>query len=487
MKNKTPYHVAVLGGGPAGTAAAITLRTRFPTLGVTLIEASSYNRLRLDETLLPAARTLLNRMGVWSDFLDQSHIASEGVMSIWGSDEPTQLGCFVSRLGGGYHVDRERFDAWLAEETERYGVQYLRRTRMIGADRLGSGWRLNLLEHDDAPTVLDVDFAIDAGGRRAPLARKGGASRVAFDNLIGAFLFFDAKDSQEKDYHKWIEASPHGWWSGTRMMDGRIVIACMTDNDIARDLDLSEQEGWLQAFAHTGRLREWVGDAMPMGKPAMRPCQSGRLDRFSGEGWLAAGDAAASYDPLSGQGLVQALRSGVAAAYAAADILDEKEDAEFRYAHLLEEEIRGFLEARGQYYSLERRWPETPFWRRRLANPDLLPDAPLDLTPEAEAFLGDRDSDMLQESVEVAPGAERRGSRLHMLLSREHWRKLLGMCQRRRSAHVILRAMEEETALPEQHIALALQYLLEIGFARPGRWEAPATETNEAGVDLVAN
>lgn len=485
MKNTTPYHVAVLGGGPAGTAAAITLRNRFPTLAVTLVEASSYNRLRLDETLLPAARSLLNRMGVWNDFLDQSHVASEGVMSMWGSEEPTQLECFVSRLGGGHHVDRERFDSWLSSETERFGVQYLRRTRMIGAARLGHGWRLNLIEHDDAPADLDVDFVIDAGGRRAPLARKGGASRVAFDNLIGAFLFFDAKDSKEKDYYKWIEASRHGWWSGTRMMDGRIVVACMTDNDIARELDLSERAGWLEAFSCTGRMRKWVGDAAPTGVPALRPCQSGRLDVFSGENWLAAGDAAASYDPLSGQGLVQALRSGVAAAHAVADILDGDDEAEFRYAHLLEEEIRQFLVARNHYYGLERRWPDSVFWRRRLANPNLLPDVPLDLTPEAEAFMNDRNSDMVQESVEVPTSAERRGPRLHMLLSREHWRKILGMCQRRRSAHVILRTMEEETALPEEHIALALQYLLEIGFARPGHFPDPAANAKIAVADPI--
>jgi 2-polyprenyl-6-methoxyphenol hydroxylase-like FAD-dependent oxidoreductase len=319
---------------------------------------------------------------------------------------------------------------------------------------------------------LDADFVIDAGGRRTPFARRAGATRVAFDGLIGAFLFFDARLDRQADYHKWIEASPHGWWSGMHMLDGRMAIACMTDNDIARELNLSTQAGWLEAFAQTTRLREWVGAAQPMGEPALRPCQSGRLDQFMGEHWLAVGDAAASFDPLSGQGLVQALRGGVAAAYAAADWLNGREEAaSFRYSHLLEEEISRFLEQRGQYYDMERRWPDTTFWRRRLSNPDLLPDAPLHITPEAEAIIA-QGKDIVQETtLEVAANAERRGPRLHVLLCHSHWQRIFGLCQRGRSAHVIIRALEEETGLPEKHIMLALQYLLEIGLVRPGCWE----------------
>ena len=40
---------------------------------------------------------------------------------------------------------------------------------------------------------------------------------------------------------------------------------------------------------------------------------SSRLDCVSGRGWLAVGDAAMAFDPLSSQGLVQALASGIRA------------------------------------------------------------------------------------------------------------------------------------------------------------------------------
>jgi flavin-dependent dehydrogenase len=41
----------------------------------------------------------------------------------------------------------------------------------------------------------------------------------------------------------------------------------------------------------------------------------------AGDSWLAVGDAASTFDPLSSQGIVKVLRSGVCASYAIADPL----------------------------------------------------------------------------------------------------------------------------------------------------------------------
>ena len=43
---------------------------------------------------------------------------------------------------------------------------------------------------------------------------------------------------------------------------------------------------------------------------------SGRMTQFVGDGWLAVGDAATTFDPISAQGLHHALASGLAGALA---------------------------------------------------------------------------------------------------------------------------------------------------------------------------
>ena len=92
---------------------------------------------------------------------------------------------------------------------------------------------------------------------------------------------------------------------------------------------------------------------------------SGCLDRFSGDGWLAVGDAAMSFDPLSGQGILKAMRSGMKAAEV---IISAKEENQTEFDDWNERLWKRFSASRTDYYTLERRWPDSSFWQRRNAN-----------------------------------------------------------------------------------------------------------------------
>jgi flavin-dependent dehydrogenase len=98
----------------------------------------------------------------------------------------------------------------------------------------------------------------------------------------------------------------------------------------------------------------------------VRACRSRRLEPAAGEGWIAVGDAASTYDPLSSQGVMKALRSGVYGAYAVGDMLTSWDDTGLRrYRAFVESELDGYLATRSRYYAEEQRWPDRPFWRRR--------------------------------------------------------------------------------------------------------------------------
>lgn len=81
---------------------------------------------------------------------------------------------------------------------------------------------------------------------------------------------------------------------------------------------------------------------------------------FHGPNWLATGDAALSFDPLSSQGILTAITSGILAANA---FLEEDLDG---YSTYLDATYDAYLKNLSEYYDLEQRWPDEPFWSRRM-------------------------------------------------------------------------------------------------------------------------
>jgi len=95
------------------------------------------------------------------------------------------------------------------------------------------------------------------------------------------------------------------------------------------------------------------------------------LDRVAGPGWLATGDAAASFDPLSSQGIVTALVLGRGAGEAAT-----MQGEPYAYAGAVERVVAEHLAERLAYYALEDRFSTTPFWARRRLQPQPVGAAP---------------------------------------------------------------------------------------------------------------
>jgi flavin-dependent dehydrogenase len=89
------------------------------------------------------------------------------------------------------------------------------------------------------------------------------------------------------------------------------------------------------------------------------------LEPTAGDKWLAVGDAAISFDPLSSQGLLNALFTGLAGAEAADRHLQGDALSLLEYQQV----IGGIGDAYRQhldfYYGIEGRWPNAPFWQRR--------------------------------------------------------------------------------------------------------------------------
>jgi flavin-dependent dehydrogenase len=90
-------------------------------------------------------------------------------------------------------------------------------------------------------------------------------------------------------------------------------------------------------------------------------------DELATTRWLAVGDSAASYDPLSGFGVFKVLLHAEAAAQAIHDLLQGDTSAADRYSEQVRREFRDYRLRRAEFYAAENRWPASGFWRRRAA------------------------------------------------------------------------------------------------------------------------
>ena len=325
-----------------------------------LVEASGYNQPRIGETLTSLARRVLLHLGVWDAFERQGHREVYGSVAAWGAPERYENDFIYSTHGAGWHLDRTRFDAMLAEQAAGQGVRLLCDTRVERTEEDDACWRVHL----SGETAWRTRFVVDATGRRAVVARRRDTRFVSLDHLAGFAQFFTEK--QEHDPRTLVEAFADGWWYTAGLPEGRRVVVCMTDTDIARRLRLKEPPRWMRLLETMTYIRETTRDAEPCGPLMIRATESRHLAPVSGQGWLAVGDAASIFDPLSSQGIVKALRSGVFASYAIADVLLNDDDLGLRrYRRYVQDEFESYAKIRTQYYAEERRWPESEFWQRR--------------------------------------------------------------------------------------------------------------------------
>lgn len=351
--------VLIIGGGPAGSATALALKKHAPSLSIVLIESTSFDKPRIGEVLPSAAKSLLEHLDVWQFFESEKHLPVHSTLSSWGNFQPEENHTIFSMQENGWHLDRKQFDSFLIERAKKIGVKTFLNTRLKDFAKNEKNWLVKLSDNSE----MNARFIVDASGRRAFFARKMKAEICADDRLVSFSHFFSLDENSATE--TLVEAFADGWWYTARAGKKRIV-SYLTDADIAINLSLSDREKWLSLFSETKQIKQSVGSGVIENESITRPANSVCLNKVCDADWLAVGDAASAFDPLSSQGITKALRSAVFASYAIADLLIKNDlTAVLRYRKFIETEYAVYRKSYKKHYSNEQRWRENLFWQRR--------------------------------------------------------------------------------------------------------------------------
>jgi flavin-dependent dehydrogenase len=349
------FDVLIAGAGPAGAAAARTLASVAPQLRVAVVAADRQRRCR-GEVLSPLAQPVLRQLGLWPAFVAQGFSPSHRTLTAWGDAGLHANELLLEARGPAWRVDRAQFDGWFAAEA--CGAATRLDGRVTAIERDADGWSVDCGDRHSARLV------IDATGRSHALARRQGGRAKAVDRLVAAYA--EAADPKQAAPELLVEAFDDGWWYTVALGNGRRAFVCMTDADIARDLRLGTQEGWRAALDRTRFTSAIAQRVDGLEAPTLQAAGGRQAATPVGFRFLCAGDAASAFDPISGHGVVKAMRSGIFAAYAAADCLVRDDDTALpRYGAWIAREAAGYAAALREHYGSEPRWADRPFWRRR--------------------------------------------------------------------------------------------------------------------------
>jgi flavin-dependent dehydrogenase len=347
------WTAVVAGAGPAGAVAAIVLaRSGHRPL---LVDRSADGPAKIGEALPEAGGRLLRSLGLAVLDAEGAHAPIGGTLTCWGSDELVALDSFRHPAGQGWRLDRTRFDADLRAAAVSAGAIW-REDRVREMRREGGGWEVEL----ESGAVERAPWIVDATGRSALLARRLAVPRLR-DPALVAFYARGQPNPDLQLNRTVVEAVEQGWWYAARLPSGVPIAGFHTDAARAAELR-ADPEGWAQELSRTRHVARLLAGSQFDEPPRAVDARGARLERFSGEGWIACGDAAICFDPISGQGIFSALHGGLAAGTAIAAALEGRMDKLEAYSASMAE-VGDIYRARWRsLYRSERRWPAARFW-----------------------------------------------------------------------------------------------------------------------------
>ena len=158
-------NVIIIGAGPAGSIAGALLRNK--GYHSTIVERDAFPRFSIGESLLPQCMEFIEQAGMLDAVQAAGFQLKTGAAFLHG-DKHSEF-CFADKFTPGfestYQVQRDRFDALLADEAKRMGVEIRWQQEVIAADFSGDKPILTVQDRTTSQSYqLTADFVLDASG-----------------------------------------------------------------------------------------------------------------------------------------------------------------------------------------------------------------------------------------------------------------------------------------------------------------------------------
>lgn len=321
MTQAWDFDVAVVGGGPAGSAAASTLAR--DNRRVIVLESDPFPRFHIGESQLPWINEVLERIGA------KEAVAAAGFVQKWGASFTTADGeadqyadfsqaCEVP-IPQTCQVPRDRFDQVLLEHAAKCGAVVRQGRKAEQATFDAEGVTLTHSGTEPATATVRVGAVIDASGRAGFLAKRFGERRLdARLRNISVHRQFEGiprSAGRRAGDIRMVTRPDQGWFWFIPLTDTVTSVGVVVPQAVYQASAKPTPEETLAHFlAETPAAARLVENARSLTKARFDADYSYLHSRHAGDRFVLVGDAGAFLDPIFSTGVLLAMQSGIEAA-----------------------------------------------------------------------------------------------------------------------------------------------------------------------------
>lgn len=304
------YDVAIIGGGPAGSTAAMTLARGGRR--VIVLEREKFPRFHIGESLLPYSMDAFDRLGL------REKIEAAGFMPKHGAEIASGCGTrelrfhfkngFRSKRESAYQVTRADFDKLLLDHAREQGAEVREETQVSCIAFTENG-----VELETNGGSIEADYVIDASGRNSLVGTHFGLKKSYHElKKFAVYAHYENVDRAEGidgTLTRMVRTSKSWFWM-IPLSETRTSVGVVMNLDEFKSAGVSPEETLAAAIANQPVVQAKMQNAKLVSPVYATGDYSYRNEQFTGDRWILAGDAAGFIDPVFSSGVFLAILTG---------------------------------------------------------------------------------------------------------------------------------------------------------------------------------
>ena len=315
------WDVIIIGGGPAGSTAAATLRQAGRS--VLVLEKAKFPRFHIGESLLPYNRAIFDELGVWSKIDAAGFMLKRGAQ-FWMGDGSMRTRLDFSKgsfteFPESIQVERAKFDDILLRHAEELGAEVWEEATVtehrVEKERVTVKFRAK----DGSDHEVQAAFLMDASGLGNFTANREnlrdyypGHKKIA---IFGHYSGVQMSEGAEKGDILIIRRE-NSWFWMIPLEDDKVSVGLVLDQADFKALKQEPQQVFDDAVLSTRAVQERMINAKVITQGHVLTDFSYTNRKLVSERLVRVGDASGFIDPIFSSGVMLAMSSARSGAQA---------------------------------------------------------------------------------------------------------------------------------------------------------------------------